>query len=155
VTAPSQASVGDPFRPSDRRDTGLRVLVAAVIDHAGRVLVLREEDEPYRKQWVVPQGDPRPGEALPVAVAREVREELGLEVHIASLLGVYEDLRPEDSEHWIFIGYRCRLLDRSTPRPSREAIDFAWVRPPARTLLAPPVVRRMLADAAGVASNPV
>lgn len=133
----------------ERHDDRVRLLAAAAVLRAGRVLVIREEDEPYRKSWVLPQGYPRPAEPLALAARREVAEEVGLEVQVERLLGVYEDFAgapPDLPTHWVFVCYVCRTINEAPPQPSREAIDFAWVRPPAGELVAPPATRQMLAD---------
>jgi ADP-ribose pyrophosphatase YjhB (NUDIX family) len=135
----------------ESEDPDLRVLAAAAVSAAGRVLLMREEDEPFRKAWVLPEGYPRPGEPLRVAAVREVAEELGLDVEVEGLLGVYEEFSATASEakvHWIIVAYRARPTQNPLPRPSREAIDFAWIDPSARWPIVPPVVRRMLDDLA-------
>ena len=60
---------------------------ACVRDAEGRILLLRRSDG----LWSVPGGGLEPGERLDQAVAREVREETGLEVEPTALIGVYSD----------------------------------------------------------------
>ncbi len=126
------------------------MLVAAAVQSDHRVLVMREEGEPYRGSWVLPQGYVQPEETLRDAAAREVGEELGLEVEVGDLLGVYEDFTDEAGVrlHWITVCYRARPLDRNGPRASAEAIDFAWIDPATPVPASPPVVRRIFADLA-------
>ena len=55
------------------------LVVAALIEHEGRLLVCqRRKDDTFGLQWEFPGGKVRPGEALPTALARELREELGV-----------------------------------------------------------------------------
>lgn len=146
---PSRSESRRALAVSETTDTRIRVLAAAAVRKDGKVLVMREEDEPYRKSWVLPQGYPRPGETLPDAAVRETREELGLEIVIDRLLGVYEDLTtgPSGSAlHWVIICYLAHPLGNKRPRPSREAIDFAWIDSTTHALQSPSVIQRILND---------
>jgi len=135
---------------SDSRDSTLEILVSAAVIRDGKVLLIREEAEPYRKQWVLPQGYPRTGERLRDTAAREVREELGLEVDIRQLLGVYEDFVDEARGriHYVIVCFLARTRGDEAPRTSLEAIDSAWVDPESPIAAAPRVVQQMLADLA-------
>ncbi len=65
--------------------------VGAVIrDDAGRILLVKRGHEPGKGLWSVPGGRIEPGETDERAVAREVREETGLDVECGSLLGAIE-----------------------------------------------------------------
>ena len=65
----------------------LPAAAACIRDEEGRILLLRRSDG----LWSVPGGGLDPGERLDQAVVREVREETGLEVEPAALIGVYSD----------------------------------------------------------------
>lgn len=71
--------------PSD--DPVIRCVGAVVHDAAGRLLLVRRANEPGRGQWSLPGGRVEPGESDASAVARELREETGLEVRVGSLVG--------------------------------------------------------------------
>jgi 8-oxo-dGTP diphosphatase len=63
----------------------MRVVVGAVLrDGAGRVLAARRTSPPG---WELPGGKVEPGETEPAALARELREELGIEVDIGTRVG--------------------------------------------------------------------
>jgi 8-oxo-dGTP diphosphatase len=134
------------------RDDGVELLAAGAVLVEGRVLLLREADDPYRGLWVLPQGYPRPGERLEDASVREVAEEVGLDVHVEGLLGVYEDFHSDGNEtnpsRRVIVCFRVRPTRAPAPRPSTEAIDFAWVDPAAAAVQSPEVVRAMLHDLA-------
>ncbi len=134
------------------RDRELHVLAAAVIESRGRVLLIREEDEPFAKSWVVPQGYPRPGERLAQAAVREAREEVGLDVEIESLIGVYEEFVPAPpgpDRHVVIVAFLARPVVPAPVEVTPEAIDSAWVEPHAPPAAIRPFVRRILADVAG------
>lgn len=65
----------------------VRCVGAVVHDAAGRLLLVRRANEPGRGQWSLPGGRVEPGESDAFAVARELREETGLEVRVGSLVG--------------------------------------------------------------------
>lgn len=135
----------------ERSDSALRLLSAMAVIRDGRVLVMREEDEPFHKAWVLPQGFPHPGETVADAAAREVEEELGLRVPSAGLLGVYDEFERTSAAtttHWVIVCYRTTVPNGAEARPSREAVDFAWVLPTARLPRAPSTVERILRDLA-------
>ena len=112
------------------------------------MLLIREQEEPYNGQWVFPQGYVKAGETLKEAAKREVLEELGVEVNLEGLMGVYDDLSQEihPSTHYVIVCYLGKLKGFSEPRPSAEAIDSAWVDASKGLPGVPSVVRRMLDD---------
>ncbi len=58
---------------------GLKQVVAAVTVRGSRVLICqRTEQQAFALQWEFPGGKVETGEELPVALARELREELGV-----------------------------------------------------------------------------
>ncbi len=118
--------------PVDAPDPSVRVVAAVAIRAGRRVLVIREEDEPHRHSWVLPQGYPRPGEPLARAASREAYEEVGLDVHIDRLLGVYERFDADGGGapiRWVTVAYLGRLVRDGAPVATREAIDSAWIEP--------------------------
>lgn len=140
-----------PGYPEEVSDPRIRVLAVGAVRRGRKVLVMREEHEPYRGSWVLPQGYARPGETLRQAGAREVHEELGLDVEIDALVGVYEEFAPGDAGdrlHWVLVCFLAHTVNDHPPRPSREAIDYAWIEPGAPAPMSPPIVQRMLADLA-------
>lgn len=136
----------------DRDDESLHVLAAvAVLDDEGRVLVMREGDQPFHGAWVLPQGYPRPGETLREAACREALEELGIDVADEALLGVYETFdweHPVPPARWVVVCYRARRLGSAPLRASYEAVDFAWVDPAGRLPESPGPIQEIMADLA-------
>ena len=115
-----------------------RVVVVPILrDGEGRVLLCRMP--PHRGvfpgQWGLPGGGVEPGERPEEALAREVREELALELTDAKPLffshGRHPKLFPDGSRReidMIFLLYECRAASE-LPRLNEEFAEHAWVAP--------------------------
>ena len=73
--------------------------VGGVVIHNGRALLIRRGSEPLRGQWSIPGGTLELGESLQQGVARELREETGLDVRVLDLIEVFDRIFPEDTTH--------------------------------------------------------
>ena len=107
--------------------TALRrvLVVAAVIERKGKVLVsLRRPKGERASLWEFPGGKVEPGEGERAALARELREELGVRASIgeeyARVEHIYPDLQVE------LALYRARLHENEDPRPL-TAEELRWV----------------------------
>lgn len=115
----------------DPLDENLLLLVQMAVVRGGKVLLVREEHEPFHKRWVVPGGYPTRNERLEDAGVREVKEELGLNISPCGLLGVYEDFLEVAGRqvHVVAIAFFAKPVDDGEPRASPEVVDWAWVDP--------------------------
>jgi ADP-ribose pyrophosphatase YjhB (NUDIX family) len=66
-----------------------KVVTGAIFSLNGGILLIQRAIEPSYGKWVFPGGYVDRGESLEAAAIREVREECGLDVRLARLLGVY------------------------------------------------------------------
>jgi 8-oxo-dGTP diphosphatase len=94
---------------------------AVIFDDAGRVLVSRRVDSGW---FNLPGGGVDPDETMPEGLAREVREETGLEVEVGRLVGVYS--KPQ--KHELVLCFEARVVG-GTMAPSDEADYHIWVAP--------------------------
>ncbi len=72
----------------------LVAVAAAVLDDAGRVLMVRRGKPPSLGMWALPGGLLDLGESVRDGVVREVREETGAEIELVELLDLFEPIPP-------------------------------------------------------------
>ena len=95
-----------------------------ILERDGSVLLLRRAVEPGLGAWDLPAGYLDRGESPEEAARRETREELGLEVELVRLVGVYTS-RPGNAVACIYL---ARQVDPSaTVRLDAESSEFAWI----------------------------
>lgn len=118
-----------------------RVGVFSVIEREGRYLLARRADIGW---WNLAGGGLEEGETVDDGLRREVREEIGSEIEIARLVGVYS--KPQKRE--IVLAFLCHLAPGSPePSTSDEVSEVGWFAPgelPQRLL---PKHRQRLEDA--------
>jgi 8-oxo-dGTP diphosphatase len=104
------------------------IVTAALIVHNGKVLVTkRRPDVPYPHLWEFPGGKLEPSEDPRDCIVREIREELDMEVDVATVYDVIYHRYPERTV--LVLVYRCRWLS-GKPR-NREVAAHRWVAPDA------------------------
>jgi mutator protein MutT len=88
--------------------------VGAVVIHDGRALVVRRATEPLKGQWSIPGGMLELGEKLRDGVAREVKEETGLNIEVGEVLDVFDSIFPDadgrPQYHYVLIDFLCRSI---------------------------------------------
>ena len=106
----------------------LLVAAAALVDVDGRVLICKR---PAGKQlaglWEFPGGKVEAGETPEVALIRELREELGIDVASNCLAPFTFASHEYEKFHLLMPLFLCRRW-KGTPQ-SRENQALAWVRP--------------------------
>jgi ADP-ribose pyrophosphatase YjhB (NUDIX family) len=105
--------------------------VGGVLVHEGRVLLVRRGKEPLYGRWVVPGGTVELGEPLDEALAREMREETGLEVEPLELITVFDRIERDGGQvlyHYVIVDYLCRWLSGEA-RAASDALEVAWAAP--------------------------
>ena len=76
-----------------------------------KVVLIRRRFEPLKGQWSLPGGGVELGETLEASVAREMQEEIGLEVEVGPVIEVFDRIMKDaDSRveyHYVLVDYLC------------------------------------------------
>ena len=111
-----------------------RVVVGVAIVDDGRVLAaLRPGPD---GGWEFPGGKVEPDERPEAALARELKEELGIEVDLGALSPAAFASADNGGRHMLLLLYLCRQW-RGEPR-ALDAAELAWVRTAEMAQLAMP-----------------
>ncbi|HXH06418.1 MAG TPA: (deoxy)nucleoside triphosphate pyrophosphohydrolase [Vicinamibacterales bacterium] len=99
------------------------IVVAAVVERDGRFLVTRRPDGTHLEGcWEFPGGKCEPGESHADCLAREMREELGVDIAMGDR--VLEVTHSYDDRIVELHFYRCRLLGDPSPQLGQQ---LRWV----------------------------
>ncbi|WP_345750044.1 NUDIX domain-containing protein [Microbacterium rhizophilus] len=125
--------------------------VTAVIRDGDRFLLARQRDT---KRWSLVGGGVEPDEQPRDAIAREVREELGVAPRIVRVVGAYggPELRSVlpngDEVAYVTIAYECALPAGELALEEHELLETAWfTRTEVASLTRHVWIDRVLADA--------
>ena len=110
--------------------------VGGVIIENGRALLIRRGSEPLRGEWSIPGGTLELGESLQEGVARELREETGLDVRVLELIEVFDRIFPDEISqapgqshhprfHFVIVDYLCERIS-GEPRAGSDVTDLAF-----------------------------
>lgn len=94
----------------------------------GRVLLVKRGVEPFKGYWDIPGGFLDAGEHPLDGMLREVREELGLEVRVTELLGIYMDRYAIESDYEIFTLNHYYIAEpvAGELRAADDVSEFRW-----------------------------
>ncbi|MEO7002882.1 MAG: NUDIX domain-containing protein [Ktedonobacterales bacterium] len=119
-----------------------RIGVFALIERDGAYLMGRRRDIGW---WNLPGGGLEYGETLEQGLAREVMEEVGIDVAIERLVGVYS--KPQKRE--VVLTFLCHLSDANAqPGVSDETSEVGWYTADALPEQTLPKHRQRVEDAA-------
>ena len=99
--------------------------VEGLLERDGKVLLSRRGIEPRRGYWDLPGGFLEEGEEPLVGLAREFREETGLEVRPVEWLGTHL----ERYDHYFVLGLTWLVRADGEPQASDDAEELRWAGP--------------------------
>ncbi|GHJ36671.1 NUDIX domain-containing protein [Streptomyces sp. TS71-3] len=99
-------------------------VTGVVRDGQGRVLLLRHRLRPEGRQWGLPTGYAIKGEEFGATVAREVREETGLDVKAGRLVHLKSGYRLR-----VEVAYEAQFLGGDLAIDSFEILEARWFTP--------------------------
>lgn len=104
--------------------------VGAIVVDGSRVVLVKRAHEPLKGEWSLPGGAVEVGETLTDAVAREVREETGLDVRVGPVVEVLERVHRESDGrvefHYVLVDYVCTPIGGALV-PASDTADARWV----------------------------
>ncbi len=104
---------------------------AVIIDNnKNKVLLCRRNIEPCKNFWDVPGGFLEGGEHPKVGVKREIKEELGIEIEIIDMLGIFMDRYGADAstgEYTLNIYFLARIKS-GNPKPASDINEIKWFK---------------------------
>ncbi|WP_284057897.1 HAD-IIA family hydrolase [Thermalbibacter longus] len=110
-------------------------VAAVVLDGDGRVLLVKRADN---GRWGLPMGQVERGETVAEAVARELREEVGLEVRVLRLVGVYSEPASQvfvypsgEAVQFVTCCLLCEISGGALRADDAEILDAAFFPPDA------------------------
>lgn len=107
---------------------------AAIFNERGQLLFTRRAAHiNWPGQWCLPGGHLEVGERWDQAVRREVREEIGVEIEVLRLIGIYSEPRlfyypdrhAEGTVQLLIALFACRIVT-GEPSLSEEVTALAW-----------------------------
>jgi len=122
-----------------------KVATAVVVQSGGGVVLGRRAIEPGYGLWCLPGGFVNADEDPAAAAARECLEEIGVEVELTGLLGVFH-VAKTDASSMIGLAYLGRLKRGSAPRVGDEMLEVGVFPPDALPALAFPSHAAVLAE---------
>ncbi len=103
-----------------------KVAVKAMIVDGDKVLITRSEGDTL---WDLPGGRINEGESLEEAVAREIKEELGVEIVVKRLLCSEQSLHRKDGKYIMFVTFEAALANPENVSfvPNEESEEIRWI----------------------------
>ena len=102
---------------------------AVVWNRQNEVLLIRRANPPRRNEWSLPGGRVEFGETLRNALAREIREETGLDIEILGLVDVAELVcdaaAGAEDRHYVLVDF-CAMALPGDPVAGSDALEARW-----------------------------
>ena len=94
----------------------------------GRVLLIKRRFEPLAGRWSLPGGALEVGETLAEGLAREMKEETGLDVEVGPVVDVFDRIT-RDAEgrprfHYVLVDFLCTVR-AGTPAAGSDVAEVA------------------------------
>ncbi len=103
---------------------------ALIVNKEGRILLTKCHK--WFDKYMLPGGHIEVGETMKEAVAREVKEEVGLDVEVAEMLLIQEAIFAVEfwkRRHFIFFDFLCKSKDQQVKLDGRELPEYVWEYP--------------------------
>jgi 8-oxo-dGTP diphosphatase len=101
----------------------------AVIQRSGQVLIMRDPREGNTALWELPGGRLNENEDPKVGLAREIREELGVEIVVEDVVYITQFFQYSENRNALMIAYEAKLQNETTELTLApdEVAEVRWV----------------------------
>jgi len=99
--------------------------VDGIVSDGEKILLVRRAIPPFLGYWTLPGGHVEYGETVEEAIKREMREELGIEVKIKRLIGVYSDPKRDPRYHSVAVNFLLEPVSKDI-RLNFEGSEFKF-----------------------------
>jgi mutator protein MutT len=112
-------------------ETKQKILVTAIIIENDKVLLQKRTDEldTHKGKWTTPSGTVKINEHPQDAVVREVKEELGVDIEILSVIPSIDSFPNHKGKyHLIYLSYLCKIV-KGVPQnidPDGDISELKW-----------------------------
>ena len=101
-----------------------------IFDKKKGFLLLLRNRQPEVGYWSIPGGKIEFRESIEDALKREIKEELGVDVKVISLLGVTDHIIPKESVHWVSPYYLVKIISgRIKNMEPEKHSKIKWFQP--------------------------
>jgi ADP-ribose pyrophosphatase YjhB (NUDIX family) len=104
---------------------GPQLAVGAVVVKGDALLMVRRGRDPGLGLWSLPGGRVEGGEYISEALAREVKEETGVDIAPGELIGIFEIVG--DDHHFVVLDFAANPLSGGEPAADGDAAEARWV----------------------------
>jgi 8-oxo-dGTP diphosphatase len=106
-----------------------KVALKAFIEREGKILIVRDVNDD--DVWEIPGGRLDEGEAPEAGLARELREELGVEIEVGELIYTEQSLHTQKGEWTLFLVFRASIKGNNPfVLQADEIAEAKWVDQP-------------------------
>ena len=114
MTAPDRGAGGETDARSGREYPSRPIVgVGGVAFVDGRVLLIKRRFEPLAGRWSLPGGALEVGETLAEGLAREMKEETGLDVEVGPVVDVFDRITRDEQGrtryHYVLVDFLCTV----------------------------------------------
>lgn len=104
-------------------------VVTGVVQNNGKVLILRKspKDHNYPNRWSFCSGYVKEFESAEDTVAREIKEETGLDAKIVKKGKLFEKKDKINGKHWVIMPFLCKVKSWHV-KLDHENAEFRWIK---------------------------